>query len=72
MITIMNINLKQKIRIFLSEHELKQDKNKLSAITASTYKTIKDSTPYLTETKETPKKSIHETLSHNIKNWING
>ena len=55
-------NLKTIVRLFISGHELKQNKSKISAITASTYKLIKDSAAYLTETKETSKQSIHETL----------
>ena len=63
--------LEQLVRIFISGHELKQDRNKLSAITQSVYKVIKDSTAYLTEIKEAPRHSIHQTLRKSIKNFDN-
>ena len=52
---------------------MKQDRNKLSTISQSTYKTIKVSTSYLNEVKETTKQSINETLRQSFKsseNWL--
>ena len=67
-------SLEQLGRIFISGHELKQDKNRLSAITQSTYKIIQDSATYLKKVKETTKQSINEMLRQCIKsfeNWLN-
>ena len=54
---------------------MKQDRNNVSAITQTTYKLMKDSTPYIKEVKETANQSINETLRQSIKsfeNWLNG
>ena len=63
--------LEQIERLFINGHEIKQDRNKVSAIAESTFKLIKDSTPYLKEVKETTKQSINETLRQSIKKFEN-
>ena len=52
---------------------MKQDRNKVSAITQTTYKLIKDSALYLKEVKETANQSINETFRQSVKtfeNWL--
>ena len=66
--------LEQIVRLLIHGRGMKQDRNKVSAITQSTYKLIKGSTIYLKEVKETANQSIKETLRQSIKsfeNWLN-
>ena len=55
-------SLEEIVRIFLHNHELKQDRNKITTINQTTYKLLKDSTPYLKIIPETNNPSINETL----------
>ena len=55
--------------IFLHNHELKQDRDKITTITQATYKLLKDSTPCLKMIPETNNPSINETLRSHIKSF---
>ena len=59
--------LEQVVQLFLHGHEMKQERNKVSAITKTTYRLIKDSTPYLKEVKKTANQSF--MLVHGEKRW---
>ena len=54
--------LEEIVRIFLHNHKLKQDRNKIRAMNQTTYKLLKDSTPYLKIVTETNNPSINDIL----------
>ena len=62
-------NLEEIVRIFLHNHELQQDRDKITAINQTAYKLLKDSTPYLKIIPETNNPSINETLRSHIKSF---
>ena len=57
------------MQIVLHNHELKQGRDKITAINPITYKLLKDSTPYLKIIPETNNPSINETLRSHIKSF---
>ena len=57
------------VRIFLHNHELKQDRDRITAINQTTYKLLKDSTPYLKIVPETNNPSINDILRSHIKSF---
>ena len=61
--------LEEIVRIFLHNHKLKQDRDKIIAINQTTYKILKDSTPYLKIVPETNNQSINDTLRSHIKGF---
>ena len=62
-------SLEEIVRIFLHNHELKQDRDKITTINQTIYKLRKDSTPYLKIIPETNNPSINETLRSHIKSF---
>ena len=62
-------SLEEIVRIILHYHELKQDRDKITTINQTTYKLLKDSTPYLKKIPETNNPSINETLRAHIKSF---
>ena len=66
--------LEEIVQIFLHNHELKQDRDRIIAMNQITYKLLKDSTPYLKIVSETNNPSIKDTLRSHIKSfgsWLN-
>ena len=61
--------LEEIVRIFLHNHELKQDRNRITAINQTTYKLLKDSTPYLKIVTKTNNPSINDILRSHIKSF---
>ena len=62
-------SLEEIVRIFLHNHELKQDRDKITTINPTTYKLLKDSTPYYKIVPETNNPSINDTLRSHIKSF---
>ena len=60
--------LEEIVRFFLHNHELKQDRDKITAINQTTYKLLKDGTPYLKIIQEN-NPSINETLRSHIRSF---
>ena len=61
--------LEEIVRIFLHNHESKRVRDKTTAIDQTTYKILKDSTPYLKIVPETNNPSINDTLRFHIKSF---
>ena len=58
------------IKIFLKRHEESQDKTKLTAITSTTYETLRNTAEYLNEHRQQIQ-SVNDNLRFDIKNYNN-
>ena len=62
--------LSEMLKIFLKRHEESQDRTKLTAITSTTYNTIRNTSGYLNESRQQVQ-SVNERLRCDIKNYNN-
>ena len=62
--------LSEMLKIFLKRHEESQDRTKLTAITSTTYNTIRSTSGYLNESRQQVQ-SVNDRLRFDIKNYNN-
>ena len=63
-------SLSDMFKIFLKRHEESQDKTKLTAVTSTTYETLRNTAGYLNEHRQ-QKQSLNDKLGLDIKNYNN-
>ena len=63
-------SLSDMLKIFLKRHEELQDKTKLTAVTSTTYKTLRNTAGYLNEHRQQIQ-SVNDKLRSDIKNYNN-
>ena len=64
-------SLSDLFKIFLKRHEESLDKTKLTAITSTTYKTLRNTAEYLNENRQQIQ-SVNDKLRFDLKNYNNG